>query len=236
LNRAPNPRKLLRPAIFLDRDGTIIEDRGHLDSPGQVVFYPQTVAALRRLAAKHALFIVTNQPGIAEGVVAREGVEAVNSEVVRRLGDAGVEIVETFVCPHRREEGCRCIKPRPYFLGLAAGKHGLDLGRSWVVGDHPHDIELAANAGARAVYVLTGHGSKHRGEAPAGTPIVAGIGEAAEHILSARRDVDEVGCGSAGASPSRRTGASRRRLEGEAPAEPAKQVPPKAARTRRRRP
>lgn len=176
-------KRALRPAVFLDRDGTVIEDRGHLGEPGQAVFFPEAADALRRLAKDHALFIVTNQPGIADGVVTHEQVAAVNSEVVRRLGDAGVAIADVFVCPHRRAEGCRCIKPNPYFPALAAGKHGLDLKRSWVVGDHPHDAELAANAGARAVYVLTGHGRRHRGEVPRGTPVVAGIGEAAEHIL-----------------------------------------------------
>jgi histidinol-phosphate phosphatase family protein len=176
-------RRALRPAVFLDRDGTIIEDRGHLGEPGQVVMYSDTVEALRRLAEKFVLFIVTNQPGIAEGVVTAEGVEAVNGEVVRRLLDAGVGVVETFVCPHSRPQGCRCIKPNPYFLALAAGKHGLDIERSWVIGDHPHDMTLAVNAGARGVYVLTGHGSGHRNDVPAGTPIAAGIREAVDYIL-----------------------------------------------------
>ncbi len=176
----------MKPAAFLDRDGTIIEDRGHLRSPAEVVFYPETVRALQRLQEHFDLFIVTHQPGIAGGLVSEAEVEEVNRHVATELLRQGVRIAAVYCCPHRREDRCRCIKPEPFFLEEAARQFGVDLKASFVVGDHPHDVTLAQNAGARGVYVLTGHGRKHRAEAPAGAPIVPGIWEAVDWILAFR--------------------------------------------------
>jgi len=173
-----------QPAVFLDRDGTLVEDRGHLRDPQQAVFFPETVAALRHLKDKFLLFIVTNQPGIAEGTLTPDDVRRVNDDLVRRLAEAGIPVRDVYVCPHRRSEGCPCIKPNPHFLKEAAVAHGLDLGRSYVVGDHPHDVELARRAGARGVYVLTGHGVKHRNELSKDVVVVPGIREAIEWILA----------------------------------------------------
>jgi D-glycero-D-manno-heptose 1,7-bisphosphate phosphatase len=172
-----------RPAVFLDRDGTLIEDRGYLSCPSQVRFFEATVPALLRLQQRFALFIVTNQSGISLGVTTRDEVDLVNAFVAAHLADAGVRIVETYVCPHSREENCACIKPKRYFLERAVRAHGIDLPRSFAVGDHPHDVAFAADNGARGIYVLTGHGMRHRSELPAGTAVAADIGEAAEMIL-----------------------------------------------------
>jgi histidinol-phosphate phosphatase family protein len=173
-----------RPAVFLDRDGTLIEDRGHLRSPSEVVFFPNTTSALRRLQDKFLLFIVTHQPGVAEGVISIHDVGRVNAHVVERLAGMGVHISATYVCPHQRADRCACIKPKPYFLHKATGEHRVDLRRSFVVGDHPHDVQLARNAGAQGVYVLTGHGAKHRNELSADAVATQDIAEAAQWILS----------------------------------------------------
>jgi histidinol-phosphate phosphatase family protein len=172
-----------RPAVFLDRDGTLIEDRGFLGDPEQVELFPETIEALRRLSGEFELFIVTNQRGVAEGVTSLASVQRVNDHVVRLLREAGVVIRAVYCCPHRREEGCECIKPKPFFLRRAEREHGIDLARSFAIGDHPHDVELAANAGARGIFVLTGHGEKHRDELPASCVVVPGIREAADYIL-----------------------------------------------------
>jgi histidinol phosphatase-like enzyme len=102
---------------------------------------------------------------------------------MEHLASHGIEITEVYVCPHRRSDNCSCIKPKPYFLRLAAREYDVELARSYVVGDHPSDVELAANAGARGVYVLTGHGKKHRSELPGGVVVVPGIQQAADWIL-----------------------------------------------------
>ncbi|MCA9120965.1 MAG: threonylcarbamoyl-AMP synthase [Planctomycetaceae bacterium] len=171
-----------KPAVFLDRDGTIIEDVGFIRDVAQVEFYPQTIAALRRLR-DFVLFIVTNQSGIAKRLVTAAEAKTVNDYVVRHLAEAGVEIQEVYCCPHARDDRCECIKPNPYFPRLAERDHGIDLTRSFVVGDHPSDIQLAQAVGAEAVYVLTGHGQKHRAELQCENAIVAGIEQASERIV-----------------------------------------------------
>lgn len=174
-------------AVFLDRDGTIIEDRGDLSHPEDVVWYEDTVPSLLRLSGSFDLFLVTNQPGVAKGRISREAVDRVNTYVSSSLAHHGIRITETYVCPHERATGCHCIKPNPHFLHKAERDFVVDLRRSFVVGDHPHDVELAENAGATGVYVLTGHGRKHRQEVPGDAIVVDGIGEAVEEILERAR-------------------------------------------------
>ncbi len=177
-----------KPAVFLDRDGTLIEDRGHLKSPTEAVFFADTVPALQRLvAAGYELFIVTQQSGVARGLVSEAEVRAVNGHVAARLAEAGVPIRAMLCCTHGPADGCDCRKPNPAPLRRAAEQYGLDLGRSFVVGDHPHDVELARRAGSRGIYVRTGHGQKHRGELPEEeTVLVPGIREAVEWIEACR--------------------------------------------------
>jgi histidinol-phosphate phosphatase family protein len=172
-----------RPAVFLDRDGTLIEDRGHLSEASEVAFYPEAIEALKRLQEHFLLFLVTNQSGVGRGVITMESVNRVNDRVVSYLAEHGVTITAVYVCPHQRSDGCRCIKPNPHFLLQAAAEHGVDLRRSFTVGDHPHDVELGRAVGARGIYVRTGHGEKHLPELSADEIVVAGIAEAADWIL-----------------------------------------------------
>jgi len=172
-----------QPAIFLDRDGTLIEDAGSIRDVADVAFYPETCSALRRLS-DFALFIVTNQSGIAKGHIRVEEARAVNDHVVGHLAEAGIRIRAVYCCPHQRTDGCECMKPNPYFLKLAERDHQIDLKRSFVIGDHPSDVELAHAVGAKGIYVLTGHGLKHQQELGVPAAVVADIGAAAELILS----------------------------------------------------
>ena len=174
----------LAPAVFLDRDGTLIEDKGSLRSSTQVVFYDATVPALRRLQEHFRLFIVTNQSGVAKRELTLDEANQVNAHVVERLREHGVQIGAVYCCPHQRTDTCACIKPKHHFLLHAAQWHGLDLRRSFVIGDHPHDVELARNADATGIYVLTGHGLKHRGELRGDDVVTANIAAAADWILS----------------------------------------------------
>jgi histidinol-phosphate phosphatase family protein len=173
----------LRPAVFLDRDGTLIEDRGHLSEASAVAFYPDAVGALQRLQKHFLLFLVTNQSGVARGLITMESVNQVNARVISHLAEHGVTITDVYVCPHRRSDGCSCIKPNPHFLRKAAAEHSVDLLRSFTIGDHPHDVGLARAVGARGIYIRTGHGEKHLGELTPDEIVVAGIGEAADRIL-----------------------------------------------------
>ncbi len=184
MSEVNNRTALHGSAVFLDRDGTIIEDRGDLSDPGEVVWYEDTVSSLLRLSHFLDLFIVTNQSGVAKGKISLEDVDRVNAYVSSYLAQHGIPIAAIYVCPHEQASGCQCKKPSPYFLGKAEEDFRLDLRRSFVVGDHPHDVELAKNAGATGIYVLTGHGRKHREGIPADAIVVQGIGEATGQILA----------------------------------------------------
>ena len=173
-----------RIAVFLDRDGTLIEDRGNLSSPAEVIFFDSTFEALKKLQDRFLLFIVSNQSGVAEGPLTVKEVEQVNDYVVSQLANAGIEITEVYWCPHKRTENCQCTKPNPFFLQKAAADHRLDLQRSLVIGDHPHDVYFAESVGAKGLYVLTGHGHKHKNELRGDEVVVQGIAEAAAWISS----------------------------------------------------
>ena len=187
-SRCPNPETFLpgQYAVFLDRDGTLIEDCGYLREPREVIFFEETVDSLRRLQAHARLFIVTNQSGVGKGLITAAEAERVNAFVMDYLQKHGIVITELYCCPHRRDDGCDCIKPKSYFLQEAARKYGVDLKQSFVIGDHPYDISFACNAGATGIYVLSGHGLKHRSEMEPGGIIVPGIREAADWVLASQ--------------------------------------------------
>ncbi|MBT3199418.1 MAG: HAD-IIIA family hydrolase [Phycisphaerales bacterium] len=174
----------MNQAVFLDRDGTIIEDLGNLGSTSQVEFYHDSFSALQRLQERFLLFLVTNQRCIADGLVSRKQVDSVNDYVLAKLADQGVTITDVYVCPHKRAEGCQCIKPNTYFADIAAEKYDIDLKKSFSVGDHPHDVQLGVNFGGGGVYVMTGHGVKHFGELETDTIVTDGITQAVDHILT----------------------------------------------------
>jgi D-glycero-D-manno-heptose 1,7-bisphosphate phosphatase len=155
---------LNKRAIFLDRDGTIIKDNGYIGDIMQVTFFPFTFYALRKIQQLFTLFIVTNQAGIAKGIVTKDEVASVNSYIVKVLSHNGIKIEAVYCCPHKKEDNCQCRKPKPYFLEQAISEYRIDRSKSFVVGDHPCDILLAKNAGMQGIYVLTGHGKKHKNE------------------------------------------------------------------------
>jgi D-glycero-D-manno-heptose 1,7-bisphosphate phosphatase len=169
-------------AIFLDRDGTLIEDSGHISHAGDVKFFDTAFEALRLVQQHFLLFIVTNQSGVGLGKIERSVAEAVNAYVLSRLSQSGITISRLYCCMHRRSDQCGCIKPNPYFLHCARDEFGVDLAHSFVIGDHPHDIEFARRGGAQGLYVLTGHGRRHEYELDENVRIFAGLKEAAEYI------------------------------------------------------
>lgn len=172
------------PAIFLDRDGTLIEDNGYLHHPSEVQFFPYTFQALRALQKHFSLFIVSNQSGIAKGITTQTEVMAVNRHIMETLQREGITIPELYYCPHATEDGCICKKPQPYFLQLASQNHGLDLTRSFIIGDHPSDAECGLNAGVTPIYLLTGHGRKHKDELTSPIQICNNLSEASTFIIS----------------------------------------------------
>ena len=151
-----------RPAVILDRDGTLIEEVGHLGDPEGVVVLPGVPETLRRLAgAGFVLAVASNQAGVARGLFTEEDIRAVNARTAELLDAGGSpSIAGWYWCPHHPDftGPCDCRKPQPGMLKRAAEELDLDLGRSWMVGDHPVDAGAARAAGVRPIVVRTGHG------------------------------------------------------------------------------
>ncbi len=181
----PSGRTRRRAALFLDRDGTLVEDRGDPGDPVEAVFLPGVVDALRELQARFVLIVVTHQAGCAAGRLTLEQVDAVNRSVVERLAAAGVHIEAVYVRPHGHADESGSIKPLHRFLRAAERDHGIDLARSYSIGDHPHDAELAPAAGGTGIYVLTGHGLEHRGELGGGHVVVPALPDALAELRAA---------------------------------------------------
>ena len=173
-----------KPAIFLDRDGTLIHDRGYLRSPDEVHFYDNTILALKKIQNHFLLFIVTNQSGISRGIQTEQEVMQVNQFVVEQLEEQGINIQALYSCPHQRQDGCNCIKPNPTFALEAANKFNIDLEQSFSIGDHPHDVEFGRQFGGTGLYLLTGHGNKHRHELTGNEPVFDDIALATDWILN----------------------------------------------------
>lgn len=154
----------MKKAIFLDRDGTINEDVGYFCSMDQFRLIPNAIDALKLLQKHFDLFIVTNQSGVARKIFSEEDLIVFNRQIEELLFKQGIHIKKTYYCPHLPSDRCHCHKPSTYFLDEAAKEYAIDLKKSFVIGDHPHDIEMACRVGATSVYVLTGHGERHRDE------------------------------------------------------------------------
>lgn len=151
-----------RPAIFLDRDGTLIEDSGYLADPGQLRLLPGTVEALIAIErAGYMRVVITNQSGIGRGKYLRSAFEATQRELERQLHAGGASIDATYHCPHAPDAGCMCRKPGTALHREAIATLNLDPRYSWCVGDHVRDLEPAAELGGRALLVLTGQGATH---------------------------------------------------------------------------
>ncbi len=171
----------LRPAVFLDRDGTLNVDVGYLHALDQLELFPWTGDALRLLKrAGYLLVVVSNQAGIAQGMIAPGFVEQAHAEMVRRVREGGGDLDALYFCPHhprgavaQYSTDCRCRKPRPGMIEDAARDLGIDVARSWVVGDKWLDVQMGRAAGARSILVRTGWGVDQERRRPEGQQVEA---------------------------------------------------------------
>ena len=148
-------RDTLMPAVFIDRDGTIMEDTDYCSDPKDVRIFSGVVEALRRLKARgFKIIIITNQSGVGRGLFTLDQYRAVESEVVRQLGDGLIDA--TYYCPDAPGQHSNCRKPAPGMIVQATQNHQIDLSRSFLIGDKEIDVECAHNAGVRAIRVRTG--------------------------------------------------------------------------------
>ena len=163
--------------MFLDRDGTLIEESGYLDRLERLIFFPFSVDAVRVLnRAGFAVVVITNQAGIARGIVEEAFVGEAHQHIAKRLEAGGAKVDGFYYCPHyptgvveKYRSVCDCRKPRPGLLLRAAADLDLDLARSFVVGDRWHDLAAGQAVGARGVLVRTGLGWKEEAAPHAGT-------------------------------------------------------------------
>lgn len=186
----------LRPAVFVDRDGTMIEDVGYLSSLSQVQWFPGTKDAIRLLnRAGYLVCVITNQGGIGLGLFDDAFVQSVHAAMQAELGESGAHVDGWYYCPHHPNAvtpelrgPCACRKPGRAMIDAACHAHEIDLTRSWVIGDKALDVTLAPAIGARGILVQTGYGAEQatsrQGDIPGGTLVVRDLSEAVAEVLT----------------------------------------------------
>jgi len=177
----------LRPAVFVDRDGTIMAERAYLADPAGVTLVPGARDALAALqGARFALVVVTNQSGIARGLYTENDYHAVAARLGEVLAKGGVVIDRTDFCKHHPDftGACACRKPGTEMHRRAAAELGLDLARSYYIGDKVTDVLPATELGGQGILVRTGYGCEHEATIPGNTWVADDLRGAAELILS----------------------------------------------------
>jgi D-glycero-D-manno-heptose 1,7-bisphosphate phosphatase len=187
-----------RPAVFVDRDGTLVVERGYLSDPAGLEFLPGTAEALHDLkAAGMAVIVVSNQSGVGRGLFPLARVHEAMARLRVDLRAAGVELDGVYFCPHRPEDGCACRKPGTLLLERAAEDHLLSLRGSFMVGDKRIDAETGRRAGARGILVRSGYGREEEGaldDPDTGWPpdaVCDDLPAAAAWILATREAADQ---------------------------------------------
>ena len=187
---------MTRPAVFIDRDGTMIDEVGYLDREENVRWFPWTIDAIRLLnRAGYLVCVVTNQGGIGLGHFDEPFVMRIHASLDATLRESGAVIDGWFHCPHHPhavvpglQGPCECRKPGRGMIDAACAQLDIDLARSWVIGDRDIDVQMAEAVGARGVLVRTGYGEREwrtKADAlPAGTQVVMNLMAAVVLILT----------------------------------------------------
>jgi D-glycero-D-manno-heptose 1,7-bisphosphate phosphatase len=185
------PSNRVLKAVFLDRDGVINADRDdYVKNTAELRVYPFAPAAIRRLNdAGWTVFVVSNQQGVAKGVIAESDLLAIEREIERRVEEAGGRISGFYYCRHLASDNCSCRKPEPGLILRAAQSHGIDLSASVLVGDSERDIVAGNSAGCKTVLVLTGKFDRDSAERLSSKPdfVANDLGDAAVYIESIGR-------------------------------------------------
>ena len=189
--RLADPGRTLRPAVFLDRDGTILVERNYLSDPAGVELLEGAAEALRRFQhADYLLVVVTNQSGIARGLYDEAAYAAVTRRMEELLSREGVRLDLIVHCPHHPDftGPCDCRKPGLGLFRQAAETLGIDTRRSVFIGDRPGDVEPAVAMGGKAILVLTGYGREHTASLPDSVSVAADLRAAADRVLGSAED------------------------------------------------
>ncbi|MDO8586704.1 MAG: D-glycero-beta-D-manno-heptose 1,7-bisphosphate 7-phosphatase [Armatimonadota bacterium] len=174
-------------AVFLDRDGVINENReDYVKSLDELRFLPGVIGAIGRLtAAGFRVVVVSNQQGVAKGVIRPEALDEIDQALASELSAIGSRVGGVYYCPHLQQDNCACRKPKPGLLFKAASDMGFDVTRSILVGDSPKDVQAGRAAGCKTILALSGKTSPDEVAHLALQPdhIVADLAEAADLIL-----------------------------------------------------
>ena len=154
----------------MDRDGTIIEDVGYLNHPGQIQFIPGSIEAIQKLnVAGYKVIVITNQAGVARGLVSEDMLQTIDKTLHKRLLSGGAHLDGIYYCPHHPEHGyypyrqaCECRKPHPGLIKKAQRDFDIDLSQSYMIGDKATDIEAGHSAGVKTIHVLSGRGTEEK--------------------------------------------------------------------------
>ena len=175
-----------RPFVLLDRDGTLLEEREYAHRLEDYAVLPGAHRAVTKLRdAGFGVVVVTNQSGIGRGVFSADDHARFAARLQSDFAAHGAKLDGYYHCPHTPDDGCACRKPGTALVLRASSEHGIDLARSWVIGDKDSDVGLARALGCRAVLVLTGHGALEASRIPAGTRIARDLGEAVSRYVLA---------------------------------------------------
>jgi histidinol-phosphate phosphatase family protein len=170
-----------KEVIVLDRDGTLVVDRGYNSDPAQLTFLPGVPESLRAISeAGYRIVVVTNQSGVGRGFFTLDDVEAANAKLLDMTAAVGSSIARIYYCPHHPDDGCPCRKPGTELMRLASLELGFDPRAALVVGDKPSDVLFGARAGAKTI--LIGSEASHQ-ERCHSDRIVTGFSEVAELII-----------------------------------------------------
>ena len=170
----------MKPAVFLDRDGTLLQEGNYVDRLERLLFFPYTVDAIRLLNdAGFAVVVVTNQSGVARGMYPESFVAEAHAHIDTLLNAGGARVDRYYYCPHHPEgsvaalrQDCECRKPKPGQLLQAKAELDLDLAKSFMIGDRWKDIEAGRAAGVKTILVRTGYGSEAESTETMGDTIV----------------------------------------------------------------
>ena len=150
-------------AAFIDRDGVLVEDIGYVHKTGDFKLINNAIKGLK-LLKNYKLFIITNQSGIGRGIYKIQDFLKFNNHLINTLKKHNIKIIKTYYCPHKPEDSCDCRKPKTKFLKDAEKEFGINLKKSFVVGDRKSDFEMGKNAGCKTIHVLTGYGTNARND------------------------------------------------------------------------
>jgi histidinol-phosphate phosphatase family protein len=153
-----------KKAIILDRDGTLIEDKNYTYKIEDFELLDGVIEGLKLLQNEFLFFIVTNQSGIGRGYYTTQDFQIFNNHLIHVLKKHKIKILKTYFCPHLKEDRCDCRKPKTKFIDEIIKEFDVDISKSWMIGDHPSDIQFGINAGCRTIFLTTGHGDKHLDE------------------------------------------------------------------------